>query len=90
MIAFAGFVLFRILLINQNKNRQALISPWTEHQIEEERKYGSGPLPRRKYTLVFELFRTVGGEPAIRWIARWLRREEERKGDEKMTFRYGL
>jgi hypothetical protein len=90
LIAFVGFALFRTLLIYQNNGRQALLSTWTNEDVEAERKYGTGPLARRKYAHVFALSRRIGGERFSEWILRWLKREDGRKGDEKMTYTYGL
>jgi hypothetical protein len=90
LMAFMGFALFRSLLIYQNTGRQSLLSTWSDEDIEAERKYGNGPISRRKYGSIVSFSKSVGGERLSQWIARWLRRDGGRRGDEKMTYTYGL
>jgi hypothetical protein len=90
LIAFVGFALFRTLLIYQNDGRRVLLSAWTDEEIEAERRYGTGPLARQKHAHIGAFSRTIGGEKFNRWTMQWLQREEGRKGDEKMTYVYGL
>ncbi|KAF2433126.1 MFS general substrate transporter [Tothia fuscella] len=90
MIAFAGFALFRMLLIHHNRRRQNIVAGWTQEDVETESQHGTGPAPTPKYTSFFRLIRMIGGESATRWAALWLRTEGGRKGDEKLTFQYGL
>lgn len=54
--------------------------------MDAERRYGTGPIPSNRYGAIWSICRKFGGEQ----ILGWLRREEGRLGDEKMTFVYGL
>jgi hypothetical protein len=90
LIAFAGFALFRSLLIYQNNGRRNLLATWTDEDIDAEKRYGTGPISRPRYVYVVSLCRSIGGEGFSHWVSRWLRRDDGRKGDEKMTYMYGL
>lgn len=54
--------------------------------MEAERRYGTGPIPSNRYGAIWSSCRKFGGERVLGW----LRRDEGRLGDEKMTFVYGL
>jgi hypothetical protein len=86
LISLAGYALFRSLIVRLNKARHALVSTWSEDDIEAERKYGTGPVPRHRYSTFDSVFRRFGGERVFNWV----RRDEGRLGDEKITFVYGF
>jgi len=90
MVSFAGYAAFRSLLIHENHARQALLASWTEEDINAERRYGTGPAPRRRYGIIRSVCRIVGGERISRKIGEFVRRDEGRVGDEKLTFIYGI
>jgi hypothetical protein len=83
LVAFAGFVLFRALLIRENRFRGKIVSGWSEHERTREELIGDVKVQE---TWTQELARKVG----LMGLLGKLGMDEERRGDEKMTFRYGL
>ena len=83
LASFAGYVLFWILLVRENKGRQQITAGWDEQEREREDALGDMPLPP---TWASRLWQMLG----LQYIAQVLGLEDIRRGDEKMTFRYGL
>ncbi|KJX96646.1 MFS transporter like protein [Zymoseptoria brevis] len=83
LVAFAGFVLFRVLLVRENRFRERIVNGWTEDDKAREELIGDVLVPERASS---RFARIIGLEKLKGWLG-W---EEERRGDAKMTFRYGL
>lgn len=85
LLSFMGYLSFRALLVRENEGRERVVAKWSEDEVEAERLLGRGPMPAR---LGF-LRRVLGWS---RGLGRWLQQVEGggRRGDEKMTFTYGL
>lgn len=91
-VAFVGYGGFRMWLMRVNRWRGAIVRDWRDEEMERERKWGIGSSGRGE--------RNGEVEGAWgRWIRRWvgggllrMNREarEARRGDERMTFVYGL
>ncbi|QDS74095.1 hypothetical protein FKW77_009643 [Venturia effusa] len=86
LISFAGYALFRALIIRMNNTRQIVVSRWSDEDVEAERRFGTGPVNNNRFGAMWRLRTKFGGER----ISLWFRRDEGRLGDEKMTFVYGL
>ena len=87
-VAFIGFWGFQKLLIAENARRQALIDGWSDSEIEIEAKYGKGPLLAKRYPVLLNMTRRVAGSRLQQRLEE-IMRFDGRRGDEKMTFRYG-
>ncbi|KAI9891121.1 MAG: hypothetical protein M1814_003320 [Vezdaea aestivalis] len=78
-LALAGFSLFRWLLLRENRQRRKLVESWTVDEVEKEHRWGLGP-----------------GSARLSWKARMRRlidpeaSLEGRRGDQRLTFLYGL
>ncbi|SMR53409.1 unnamed protein product [Zymoseptoria tritici ST99CH_3D1] len=83
LVAFAGFVLFRVLLVRENRFRERVVGGWTEDDKAREDLIGDVLIEERGGK---KFARAIGLEKVKAWFG-W---EEERRGDAKMTFRYGL
>ena len=83
LTSFAGYVALWVVLRRENARRDAIIANWTEAEKEREELVGDVPVP---LTVTQRLWRDVGLEA----VARGFGLEEGRKGDDKMTYRYGL
>lgn len=86
LVSFAGYAVFRTLVIRMNNARQAIVSSWSDEDVEAEKIYGTGPIPSNRHGALWSFCRKYSGER----IVGWLRKDEARLGDEKMTFVYGL
>ncbi|KAK3726074.1 hypothetical protein LTR37_000222 [Vermiconidia calcicola] len=76
LASFAGYVAFWMMLVRENKQRDAIIAGWTEEEREREDIMGDMPLPPT-------------AEGAI-WRRLKLDFDERRRGDERITYRYTL
>ena len=83
LASFAGYVAFWVLLVKENKQRDSITAHWSEEEREREELLGDVTLP---LTVTGRLSNSFG----LNVLAKRLGLEEGRKGDEKMTFRYGL
>ncbi|TID23977.1 putative beta-glucosidase A [Venturia nashicola] len=86
LVSFAGFALFRTLIVRMNHTRQTIVSSWRDEDVEAERRYGTGPVASSRYGVIWFMSGKFGGER----IRGWLHRDEGRLGDEQMTFVFGL
>ena len=83
LASFAGYVLFWILLRRENKWREKITSSWSEEEMDRERIFGDMPIPM---SVLGRLQHTLGLDSVLRRLGL----DEGRKGDEKITFTYGL
>lgn len=90
-VAALGYVFLLRRLKVENETRQRLLSDWIEEDIENERAHGNGPHPPTRPWLqgLIDMLRSTA---SLAWLAEWLDQAKEagRKGDEKITFIYGL
>jgi hypothetical protein len=90
LVAFAGYGFFRLLLIQENRTRKALLESWSEAEVEAERQNGRGPLTtRRAPPSIVNIVRPLIGNTRFEWIRNALE-SDGRRGDERITFQYGL
>jgi hypothetical protein len=85
-VSFLGYVVFRKLLMTENKRRLATLNTWTEAEADQERIYGRGPVEKKRSRLLLSLRGALGERAA--WIEEAL--SDERRGDERITFVYSL
>ena len=71
------------MLRRENKQRNEIVSNWSDEDKEREERSGDMPIP---LTMSRRIQRTLG----LDVVARRLGLEEGRRGDDKMTFKYGL
>lgn len=83
LVSFAGFAAFRALLIWENNYRDNITRDWSEEDTEREQLVGDVPVAEHWGQ---NLARKMG----VYALAVKLGLEDGRRGDEKMTFRYGL
>ncbi|USW48590.1 Putative major facilitator superfamily, MFS transporter superfamily [Septoria linicola] len=83
LMSLAGFAAFRFLVVRENKWRHDLLRSWSDEEKEREDLLGDVPAPD-DYRM--RIARSTG----LLYLARRLGLEEGRKGDERLTFRYGL
>jgi hypothetical protein len=87
-VSFAGYAIFRRLIVAENKNRKAMLESWTESEVEAERIYGKGPSTQSRGSGLFTLVRRVSGPAFVESLRRNLE-SDGRRGDERITFQYG-
>lgn len=80
--SFAGFIAFWVLLIRENQWRRGVTTGWTEEEKEHEEIFGDAEVSSHSAT--------CGNWGLRRRLLDWLGAEDDRRGDEKLTFRYGL
>ena len=83
LISFCGFIAFWILLVRENKWRDKVMGAWNEDEKRREDLVGDMPAPQSYRE---RLSKRLGLDV---W-ARKLGLEDARKGDDKLTYRYGL
>lgn len=83
LASFAGYVALWIMLQRENKRRDAITADWSEEEKQREELKGDMPVP---LTMNQRLWRQSGLEATARRFGL----EEGRRGDDKMTYRYGL
>ncbi|KAK5173768.1 uncharacterized protein LTR77_002449 [Saxophila tyrrhenica] len=83
MASFVGYIAFWVMLVRENKRRADIVAGWDENLTEREEVLGDVPVPT---TGLARVWKATGFEA----VARRLGLEDVRKGDGKMTFRYGL
>lgn len=83
--AFAGYIAFWVLVVRENKWRVDVTALWSTEEKEREEVLGDMPLPGSASGAqrVLKISR-------LRRVAERLGLQDGRRGDEKMTFRYGL
>jgi hypothetical protein len=86
LISFTGYAFFRVLLIRENRARKALLESWSETEVEAEQRFGRGPLlDRQRRGPATGVGRLLAG------YGRGLSQTDGgRRGDSRITFRYGL
>lgn len=81
--AFAGFVGFRVGLVRENRWRRRIVGGWSDAEKEREDLLGN-----------VDATATSGGRPgmimSVNGLLRRLGVDGIRRGDEKLTFQYGL
>ncbi|KAK5122336.1 hypothetical protein LTR85_004247 [Meristemomyces frigidus] len=87
--SFAGFIAFWILLIRENQWRRDVTAGWTEEEREREEVFGDVEVSKRSSRSQLDVL-TRGNLDLRRWLFDWLGADDDRRGDEKLTFRYGL
>lgn len=83
VVAFAGFIAFWVGIVRENAWRERVVAGWTEEEREREEVFGDAEVPA---TGMERLREAVG----LDGFARRLGWDGVRRGDEKITFRYGL
>jgi len=79
LASFAGYIAFWVLLLRENRWREDVVAGWSEADKEREEGFGDVPVPL-----------TLGARVRKRIGVGRIGLEDERRGDEKLTFRYGL
>ncbi|CZT21117.1 related to nicotinamide mononucleotide permease [Ramularia collo-cygni] len=83
LVSFAGFVAFRVFLIRENRHRDNVTRSWSEEEKEREQLMGDVPAGEHwGQRITRGLY--------ISALAQRFGMEDERRGDEKMTYRYTL
>ncbi|KXL46424.1 hypothetical protein M433DRAFT_153667 [Acidomyces richmondensis BFW] len=82
--SFAGFIVFWILLVRENRWRDNVTENWTENEKKRENMMGDVPITQLGVGAVF------WERSGLKYLANKMGLEDDRRGDEKMTFRYGL
>ncbi|KAF2212283.1 hypothetical protein CERZMDRAFT_41448 [Cercospora zeae-maydis SCOH1-5] len=83
LASLAGFAAFRFLIVRENKRRRDVLRSWSDEEKEREELLGDVPAPD-DYRM--RIARSIG----LLKLARKAGLEEDRKGDERLTFRYDL
>lgn len=86
MASFAGFIAFWVRVVRENKWREDQTAQWTEEEREREEVLGDVAMPPTTRPMIQAVRRRLSWEV----VADKLGVEEGRRGDEKLTFRYGL
>lgn len=81
--SFVGYVALYFLLLRENKRREEITRRWSDDEKAREEHWGDMPIP---VTTSKRLQRRLG----LELLSRRLGSDGHRRGDEKMTFRYGL
>ncbi|KAH9834268.1 transporter [Teratosphaeria destructans] len=82
--SFAGFVAFLVLLVRENKWRDSITDEWTRAEYQREELMGD---VRIKHDPTIEFLWKRTGLEHLATVFGW---DEARRGDDKLTFRYGL
>ncbi|KAK4541430.1 hypothetical protein LTR36_008031 [Oleoguttula mirabilis] len=85
--SFAGFIAFWVLIIRENHWRQGVTARWTEDERQREEVFGDMEVASSSAR---DSIVPGGRRFGLRRLFGWLGLEEERRGDERLTFRYGL
>ncbi|KAK0301029.1 hypothetical protein LTS00_000177 [Friedmanniomyces endolithicus] len=84
LAAFVGFIAFWVLLVRENKWREDVAATWTEEEREREELMGDVP------TAVSSARAGLAHRVGLTKLLARVGYEEARRGDEKLTFRYGM
>jgi len=82
--SFAGFIAFWVLLVRENRWRDEVTQNWSENEKQREDMMGDVPIAQPNVMLL--LWKRSG----LKSVANKIGLVDGRRGDEKMTFRYGL
>ena len=83
LASFAGFIAFWVSLVRENKWREDVTAGWSDGENEREELLGDMPIPK---SMFLRLMNGFGLETLVKRVGV----EQVRRGDEKVTFRYGL
>ncbi|GAB7353137.1 hypothetical protein MBLNU459_g3673t1 [Dothideomycetes sp. NU459] len=86
VVAFVGYLGFRTLLVVENFRRERIVNDWDSDQVEREALLGDTTLPG-KQSSVLAWMKSMCRLDAMLELAEI---DPTRRGDERMTFRYGL
>lgn len=86
LVSFFGYIGFRLLMISENRRRKRIVDSWNNAEVEKEALLGDMPLPGRE-NAVLAWFKS---STILTALIHWAEYDGSRRGDEKMTFRYGL
>ncbi|KAF2403679.1 MFS general substrate transporter, partial [Trichodelitschia bisporula] len=89
-VAFAGYAGFGVLIARENRERKAVVARWGGAEVEAEQRLGRGPSEAGPVGSVVRFVRAVAGEGWARRVGGYLGEGEGRRGDERLTFLYGL
>jgi MFS family permease len=84
-LAFAGFALFRIRLIRENDQRDKIVSEWSEEERQREDLMGDVEVSKSSARTP-TLWDSVGSSGLLHYFGL----DGARRGDDKLTFKYGL
>jgi hypothetical protein len=100
LFAFFGYALFRWLLVKENASRRMTLEKWSPEEVEMERRYGRGPSVVGRWKASARYGRSaiarfgIWSLPLMARLSDWWGMAdglgEVRRGDEKITFCYGL
>lgn len=79
-LAFAGLVLFRILLMRENDQRDKIVAEWSEEEREREDLMGDVEVPNSSMR-IRTLWNALGSRLGL---------DGARRGDDKLTYKYSL
>lgn len=84
-LAFAGFALFRVRLMRENEQRDKVVAEWSEEERQREDLMGDVEIPISPARA-----RTLWGPIGSTGMLHHLGLDGARRGDDKLTFKYGL
>ncbi|KAI9773975.1 MAG: hypothetical protein M1839_001987 [Geoglossum umbratile] len=101
LFAFFGYALFRWLLVKENASRRMTLEKWSPEEVEMELRYGRGPSVVGRWKASSARYGRPTVVPSGLWTLPLMTRfsdwwgtadglGEVRRGDEKITFCYGL
>lgn len=86
LIAFIGYIVFRALMVLENRRRERIVGGWSNAEIEREALKGDMPLPGSENGTM----ERVKNTRLLNAFVQWAELDGCRRGDEKLTFRYSL
>lgn len=84
-LAFAGFAFFRILLVRENDHRDKTVAGWNEDERQREDAKGDVEVSNNSARP-----RTLWDKAATSGVLHRFGLDGARRGDDKLTYRYGL
>ena len=85
LVAFIGYAGFGALMVSENRRRGQIVDGWNNAEVQREALLGNMPLPGREGALLAWLKSSAAGA-----LLDWAKVDGSRRGDEKLTFKYGL
>lgn len=83
VVSFAGFIAFWIMIVRINTWREIVVESWSEAERDREEMFGDVSLPATGSEKLKEALGVTG-------LKRRLGLDGRRKGDERLTFRFGM